>query len=145
RQAGREATSAFESAFPSVRKAGLAGLMHRYNARFAADPLRPPVVLASQAVHYGWAKGLDVVGLGASALRLLPVDARVRLDVDALAEAVRAHAAQEEAVLMVVGILGTTEEGAVDPLHRIEALRPMLAAEGLTVWHHADAAFGGYL
>src|SRR5690606_28211640 len=114
RQAGREATSAFESAFPSVRKAGLAGLMHRDDARFAAGPPRPRLVVASPAAHYGWARGLDVVGLGATARRLRPVAALVRLDVDALAEAVRAHAAQGEAVLMVVGILGTPEEGAVD-------------------------------
>jgi glutamate/tyrosine decarboxylase-like PLP-dependent enzyme len=145
REEGRERATAFEEAFPSVRKAGLAGLMDRYSARFPTDPLRPPVVLASQAAHYGWAKGLDVVGLGASALRTLAVDEHLRLDVDILAEAVREHAAKEEAVLMVVGICGTTEEGAVDPLHRIEALRTRLREEGLTVWHHADAAFGGYL
>jgi glutamate/tyrosine decarboxylase-like PLP-dependent enzyme len=142
---GRERATAFEEVFPSVRKAGLAGLMDRYNARFPSDPLRPPVVLASQAAHYGWAKGLDVVGLGASALRTLPVDEHLRLDVGALAESVRAHADREEAVLMAVSICGTTEEGSVDPLHRIEALRPTLRAEGLTVWHHADGAFGGYL
>jgi glutamate/tyrosine decarboxylase-like PLP-dependent enzyme len=145
RAAGPERAVAFEAALPSVRKAGLAGLVLRYNARFPADPIRLPVVLASHAAHYGWAKGLDVVGLGASALRLLDVDDHLRLDVDALAQAVREAAAREEAVLMAVSICGTTEEGAVDPLHRVEALRTGLAAEGVTVWHHADAAFGGYL
>ena len=137
--------AAFEAALPSVRKAGLAGLVLRYNACFPSDPLRLPVVLASHAAHYGWAKGLDVVGLGASALRTLDVDAHLRLDVDALAEAVRDAAAREEAVLMAVSICGTTEEGAVDPLHHVEALRTDLASEGVTIWHHADAAFGGYL
>src|SRR5690606_1309469 len=89
RAAGPEAAAAFAEAIPSVRRAGLDGLLLRYNARFAQDPLRPPVVLASHAAHYGWAKGMDVVGLGAAALRTLDVDARLRLDVDALAEAVR--------------------------------------------------------
>ena len=145
RAAGPEAAAAFEAALPSVRKEGLAGLLLRYNERFPADPLRPPVVLISQAAHYGWAKGMDVVGLGAAALRTLPVDDRLRLDVAALAEAVRASAAREEAVLMAVSICGTTEEGAVDPVHRVEALRTELAAEGLTFWHHVDGAFGGYL
>lgn len=142
---GREAAAAYEAALPSVRKAGLAGLLLRYNERFPRDPLQPPVVLISEAAHYGWAKGMDVVGLGAGALRKLPVDEHLRLDVEALGEAVRASAAREEAVLMVVSICGTTEEGAVDPVHRVEALRAELAAEGLAYWHHADAAFGGYL
>ncbi|MEP0546921.1 MAG: pyridoxal-dependent decarboxylase [Rhodothermales bacterium] len=142
---GAEATATFKAALPSVRKAGLSGLLFRYNACFPADPLRPPVVLASHAAHYGWAKGLDIVGLGADALRTLDVDQHLRLDMDALAEAVRDAAAHEEAVLMTVSICGTTEEGAVDPLHRVEALRADLAAEGLSFWHHADAAFGGYL
>lgn len=145
REAGRATSDAFEQAFPSVRKAGLAGLLHRYNDTFGGDPLRPPVVLASHAAHYGWAKGMDVVGLGAAALRTLDVDAHLRLDVEALAAAMRAAAAREEAVLMAVSICGTTEEGAVDPVDRVEELRDALAAEGLTFWHHADAAFGGYL
>ena len=142
---GPARAAAFEAALPSVRKAGLAGLLLRYNARFPTDPLRLPVVLASHAAHYGWAKGLDVVGLGADALRTLDVDAHLRLDPDGLAAAVRDAAAREEPVLMTVSICGTTEEGAVDPLHRVEALRADLAREGVTVWHHADAAFGGYL
>lgn len=143
--AGAETAAAFESALPSVRKAGLAGLLLRYNERFPTDPLHPPVVLISQAAHYGWAKGMDVVGLGAAALRTLPVDDRLRLDVGALAEAMRASAAREEAVLMAVSICGTTEGGAVDPIHRVEALRAELAADGLAFWHHVDGAFGGYL
>lgn len=145
RAAGPETAAALEAALPSVRKTGLAGLLLRYNEHFPTDPLRPPVVLVSQAAHYGWAKGMDVVGLGAAALRKLPVDDRLRLDMGALAEAVRASVAREEAVLMVVSICGTTEEGAVDPIHRIEALRAELATDGLAFWHHVDGAFGGYL
>jgi glutamate/tyrosine decarboxylase-like PLP-dependent enzyme len=142
---GREELAGYDAALPSVRRAGLAGLMSFYNDRFPADPLRPPVALVSQAAHYGWAKAMDVTGLGAVALRLLPVDARLRLDVGAMAEAAREAAGREEAVVMVVSICGTTEEGAVDPAHRIESVRRHLATEGIAFWHHADAAFGGYL
>ena len=142
---GPETAAAFAEALPSVRKSGLAGLLAEYNAAFPADPARPPVVLISQAAHYGWGKAMDVAGLGANALRQLPVDARVRLDVGVLAEAARACARRGEAVLMVVSIGGTTEEGAMDPVHHVEEARAALAAEGLTFWHHCDAAFGGYL
>jgi glutamate/tyrosine decarboxylase-like PLP-dependent enzyme len=144
-EAGREAAVAFEAAFPSVRKAGLAGLMQRYNDAFPGDQMRAPVVFASRAAHYGWGKAMDVVGLGAAGLVTLPTDDNLRLDVGALEAAIREHASREVPTLMVIGICGTTEEGAVDPLHRIQALRNRLRDEGLVLWHHADAAFGGYL
>jgi glutamate/tyrosine decarboxylase-like PLP-dependent enzyme len=144
-EAGAEAGRAFEAALPSVRKLGLAGLMHRYNEKFSTDPLRPPVAFMSQAAHYGWGKAMDVVGLGAGSLRLLPVDRRLRLDTQALVDALHETAASEVPVLMTISILGTTEEGAVDPVHRIEEIRRDVAGEGITFWHHVDAAFGGYL
>jgi glutamate/tyrosine decarboxylase-like PLP-dependent enzyme len=144
-EAGREASDDFEAAVPSVRKAGLAGLLASYNAAFPDDPARPPVVLVSQAAHYGWGKAMDVVGLGDRALRKVPVDRRVRVDVDALGEAARDCARRGESVLMVISIPGTTEEGSVDPVHRVNELREVLAAEGIAFWHHCDAAFGAYL
>jgi glutamate/tyrosine decarboxylase-like PLP-dependent enzyme len=142
---GATLEQSFAASVPSVRRIGLAGLMQQYNERFPADPLRPPVVVIGQPAHYGWAKAMDVAGLGAGALRLLPVDRRLRLDPDVLAAAVLAAGALEEPVLMTVGILGSTEEGSVDPLHHIEAVRRDVEREGISFWHHVDAAFGGYL
>ncbi len=136
---------AFGELLPSVRKSGLAGLMQRHNEVFRSDPMRVPVVLASKSAHYCWGKALDIVGLGANQLHLLPTDRRQRLDLDALEEALYRNAERGVATLMVVGILGSTEEGAVDPIHRIEDLRARMAADGLFFWHHVDAAFGGYL
>lgn len=140
----RARAAAFEAALPSVRRRGLAAFLHDYNAAFPGDPFRPPRVLISQAAHYGWAKAMDIVGLGADALLPVPVDAHIRVDVGALEETIRACAARQEPVLMVVSICGTTEEGAVDPLHRVEALRDGVAGAGVAFWHHSDAAFGGY-
>jgi glutamate/tyrosine decarboxylase-like PLP-dependent enzyme len=40
--------------------------------------------------------------------------------------------------------MGSTEEGAVDPLHRILGLRQRFQAKGLSFLVHADAAWGGY-
>lgn len=144
-RSGPEMAADFETALPSVRKAGLAGLVLRYNEVFPRDTVRLPTVAVSQAAHYGWAKGMDIVGLGARTMRKLPVDEHLRLDVDALSDFVRESAAREQSVLMAVSICGTTEEGAVDPIHRVEALRTDLASDGLSFWHHVDGAFGGYL
>ena len=143
-EADRATAQAFQEAIPSVRTAGLASFLLSYNQTFPEDPARLPKVLISQAAHYCWKKNLDVIGLGADALETVPTDDRIRMDMEALTEQVRTYAENRQPVLGVVSICGTTEEGAVDPLHKIEAFREEVAAHGLTFWHHCDAAFGGY-
>ncbi len=135
---------AFQEALPSVRKAGLASFLLQYNRTFPDDPARLPKVLISQATHYCWQKNMDLVGLGADALEHLPVDDRIRLNPEALHERLEQCIEERQPVLGVVSIVGTTEEGAIDPLHEIEAVRDEVANEGLTFWHHCDAAFGGF-
>lgn len=144
KEADRDTAKAFQDALPSVRQTGLAAFLLRYNEAFPNDRARLPKVFISQAAHYCWKKNMDLVGLGADALETVPVDRHIRLDTDALAENVRACATENQPVLGIISILGTTEEGAIDPLHEIEALRDELAHEGLSTWHHCDAAFGGF-
>ena len=139
-----ERAQAFQEALPSVRRAGLASFLLQYNRAFPDDPARLPKVFISQATHYCWQKNMDVVGLGADALETIPVDARIRLDTDALRERLHTCIENRQPVLGVVSIVGTTEEGAIDPLHEIEAVRSEVAGAGLTFWHHCDAAFGGF-
>jgi glutamate/tyrosine decarboxylase-like PLP-dependent enzyme len=135
---------AFEDALPSVRNAGLASFLLRYNQTVPDDPARLPKVFISQAAHYCWKKNMDLVGLGANALELVPVDDRIRLDVDALQDRLQQCLDDRQPVLGVISIVGTTEEGAIDPLHEIETVRDQMADEGLSFWHHCDAAFGGF-
>jgi glutamate/tyrosine decarboxylase-like PLP-dependent enzyme len=135
---------AFQDALPSVRKAGLASFLLQYNQAFPDDRARLPKVFISQATHYCWQKNMDLVGLGADALETLPVDDRIRLDTHALRDRLHECMENEQPVLGVVSIVGTTEEGAIDPLHEIEAVRTNAQQEGLTFWHHCDAAFGGF-
>jgi len=135
---------AFQDALPSVRKAGLASFLLQYNQAFPDDRARLPKVFISQATHYCWQKNMDLVGLGADALETLPVDDRIRLDTHALRDRLHECMENEQPVLGVVSIVGTTEEGAIDPLHEIEAVRTNAQQGGLTFWHHCDAAFGGF-
>jgi glutamate/tyrosine decarboxylase-like PLP-dependent enzyme len=45
-----------------------------------------------------------------------------------------------------VGIVGTTEEGAVDPIHEIHFLREERErSHNRSFWFHVDAAWGGYV
>lgn len=104
-----------------------------------------PVVLASAAAHYSIAKACNVLGYGEDAARLIPVNERFQMDVDALREVIRGLA-HDEYVAAVIGIVGTTEEGAVDPIHRIRFLRDECERDlNRSFWIHIDAAWGGYL
>lgn len=139
-----EQARAFHNALPNVRNAGLAPFLLEYNRAFPDDRARLPKVLISQATHYSWQKNMDLLGLGADALETLPVDNRLRLDTDALRTRLVQCVENRQPVLGVISIVGTTEEGAIDPLHEIETVRDEVRQKGLTFWHHSDAAFGGF-
>lgn len=82
----------------------------------------------------------------------IDVDYSARIDFDllkeALLECVNPKSGKEEdrhAVYAVVAVIGSTEEGAVDRLSKILALRKELQDEhGLSFLIHGDAAWGGY-
>ena len=114
-------------------------------AFFAKHPtLRPPRVMAPVTAHYSWSKGLKLLGLGRDQLELLP-ERGMRLDTDALQSALERCLRDRTPVLMVVGVLGTTEHGTVDPIDRIVAARDEMQGRGLGFGVHVDGAWGGYL
>ncbi|MCU7376013.1 pyridoxal-dependent decarboxylase [Paucibacter sp. O1-1] len=114
-------------------------------AFFARHPtLTPPVVLAPVTAHYSWSKGLKLLGLGRAQLLAVP-ERGMRMDTDALDDLVNRLRAERRPVLLTVAVLGTTEFGTIDPVHRILACRDQHAATGFGAGVHVDAAWGGYL
>ncbi len=110
----------------------------------ARGALKPPVILIAQTAHYSWRKACKLLGLGHNHLRLMPTDG-MRMDTDALEQTLSTCASQHVPVLAVVGILGTTEYGTLDPIHEIVRLRNAWNQKGLGFAVHVDAAWGGYL
>lgn len=105
-----------------------------------------PAILVPETAHYCFPKALDLIGIGKAALFKVPVDSDFRMRVDALSDRLDDLAAQGRHVLAVVTAVGTTEEGAVDPVNEIVALRRAREEQGLgSFWLHADGAYGGYL
>lgn len=97
-----------------------------------------PVLYASAESHLAWLKIAHATGLGRDAVRLVPVDGGLRLDVGALRRAVAEDRAAGRAPFLVVGTAGTTGAGVVDPL---PALADLARDEGLHL--HVDAAWAG--
>ncbi len=105
-----------------------------------------PVILVPETYHYSLPKIADLLGMGRRAMLKVPVDQRFRMDPEALEKLIEETEREGRHVLAVVAVTGTTEEGAIDPLHRVLALRRRREAAGRpSFWIHADAAYGGYL
>ena len=96
-------------------------------------------VYASGETHTWIHKATDLGGLGTSAIRWIPTDARGRMDVDSLRRHIEADAAANDVPCIVVGTAGSVSTGAVDPLPAIAAV-----SKEYGVWFHVDGAYGGF-
>lgn len=107
--------------------------------------LQLPVVLAPQTAHYSWPKAMKVLQLGREQLVEVEVDDNMRMEPGHLRERLAEMHRERRPVLAIVGILGTTEFGTVDPIETIVEARDEWRDEGLEAPIHVDAAWGGYL
>jgi aromatic-L-amino-acid/L-tryptophan decarboxylase len=110
---------------PGVRAGGLA---------VATAPL---VAYASVATHACIARAMDYAGLGSRQLRLIPVDAGHRIDLDALRRAIDTDRAAGSHPFLIVGNAGTVDIGAIDDLTSLAEL-----ATQQQLWFHVDGALG---
>lgn len=104
-----------------------------------------PRVLVPATAHYSWEKALKLLGMGAAQLDHVPVDARMRMDAAALDRILSDHHEKGLPVLAVVGVLGTTEYGSIDPIDALVECRQRWHKRGMSFAVHVDAAWGGYL
>ncbi|KAI0766186.1 PLP-dependent transferase [Trametes elegans] len=103
-----------------------------------------PTYFISATKHYSWPKGAAIAGLGAEYMHDVPIDVNARVNIDELTKNLDDCLAKQKPVFAVVGIIGSTEEGSVDPLDKILDLRDAYEKKGLCFLVHADAAWGGY-
>jgi glutamate/tyrosine decarboxylase-like PLP-dependent enzyme len=118
--------TALEHAFPSFGQLGLRSLPAQ------------PVLYASTEAHHSFWKAARLCGLGTDAVRSVPVDAELGMDVRALAEQIAADRRAGLLPFLAVATFGTTNAGSLDP---IEPVAEIARREGL--WFHIDAAWGG--
>jgi glutamate/tyrosine decarboxylase-like PLP-dependent enzyme len=100
----------------------------------AGKPIR---IYASGEVHTWLQKGADICGLGTNAIRSVPVDAELAMDLDALKRMIAEDRSAGHRPAVVVGTAGSVSTGAIDPLPEIAAL---CGREKL--WFHVDGAYG---
>ncbi len=93
----------------------------------------------SDQSHSSVARAAWMAGVPRANVRLLPCDGDFRLRVGDLERAIADDRAKGMIPLMVAANAGTTNTGAVDPLH---AIADLCARE--KIWMHVDAAYGGF-
>ncbi len=102
-------------------------------------PLRGAVI-GSELIHYSFYKAIDLLGLGPELFISLPVGANHQVDPADAQRAIANCRAQGIPVIALVGVAGTTDSGAIDPLSELAAV-----AASAQVHFHVDAAWGGAL
>lgn len=80
-------------------------------------------IFASATYHYSFKKSASILGLGEKAAEKIVVDLDSRLSIPALTKKLNDCLHNKIPVLVVVGIVGTTEESTVDNLVEIYRLR----------------------
>ncbi|KAE8143547.1 pyridoxal phosphate-dependent transferase [Aspergillus pseudotamarii] len=105
---------------------------------------KPAKYFLAQTRHYSWPKGGAIAGIGSANMQGVELDMEGRISLDALERELNRCLEERQPVYAVVAIMGSTEEGAVDRLHEILAMRRRFQDRGLSFLVHADAAWGGY-
>lgn len=105
----------------------------------------PPVLFVSGTAHYSIKKAADLLGIGSNNVVHINMDTSFRLDIKDLKKKIDIAISESKIPLAVIAIAGTTEEGAVDPIHEILDLRRYYEEHNKSFWLHIDSAWGGYI
>ena len=117
------------------------------HAQFFAEhwQLKQAVVIVPATAHYSWEKAMRVLGFGSASLIKVPLNDAMKMDESELERIITNLHSQNIPVLAIVGVLGTTEYGTIDPIDKIISLQNKFSEHGLNYYVHVDAAWGGYL
>lgn len=94
-------------------------------------------VYASSEVHTWLQKAADICGIGTNAVRSVPVDASLAMDVRALERLIAEDRTAGHRPAVVVGTAGSVSTGAIDPLPQLADL-----CKREKLWFHVDGAYG---
>jgi aromatic-L-amino-acid/L-tryptophan decarboxylase len=116
---------ALSAHFPGVVENGLASIGAQ------------PVFYASAEGHHSLEKSAGLLGLGRNALRRIPVNERLQLNVQQLEASIKEDLASGKKPFCIVVTAGTTSSGAIDDISQIHEI-----CRRYNIWLHVDGAYG---
>lgn len=91
----------------------------------------------SDQTHICVIKGLRMIGIREEQVRVIPTDDKFKMRTDILLEKVKEDIKSGKKPFLVVGTVGTTNTGSIDPLNEIADI-----CEEYNMWFHIDGAYG---
>ncbi|WP_133162133.1 pyridoxal phosphate-dependent decarboxylase family protein [Hyphococcus luteus] len=105
---------------------------------------RGPVLITPGSKHFSWRKAANIFHLGEESLWNAPLDNEGRLDMGELQTLIEKARREDRPIIAVVSVAGTTEAGEIDPIDSVTSVLNEYRLNGIHIWHHVDAAYGGY-
>ncbi len=90
--------------------------------------------------HHSLAKAASITGLGLKAVKEIPVNEYLQIDISLLEQQIKDDIKNNFFPVMIVATIGTTGAGAIDAINEIATI-----ASSYNIWLHADTAYGGAL
>ncbi|MEX2550634.1 MAG: pyridoxal-dependent decarboxylase [Nitriliruptoraceae bacterium] len=118
--------------------ANLTAIVAARDARSPSSSDRACLYVGRHA-HASVRKAARMAGLRPEHVRVCGSSDGLRLDPETVRVAVKQDLADGLVPVAIIGAAGTTNAGAVDPLHDLATL-----SEELGLWFHVDAAYGGF-
>ena len=118
--------------------ANMSALIAARTARLPEQDYPIGVAYLSDQTHSSVVKGLRMIGFRKDQIVIIPTDDDFRMRTERLEEAVTRDLAAGKKPFVVIGTIGTTNTGSIDPLEEIGAI-----AQKYHLWFHVDGAYGG--
>lgn len=96
------------------------------------------VAYLSDQAHISVAKGMKLMGLRKDQIRIIETDDNYKIRLDLLEDAIKEDIANGRKPFLLVGCLGSTNTGSIDPLPELADLKDKYG-----MWLHVDGAYGG--
>jgi aromatic-L-amino-acid decarboxylase len=118
--------------------ANLTAIVAARTARLG-DEFSRGVIYVTPHTHHSVEKAARIAGFRKDQIRVVDIDAELRMDPAALAAAVARDRQDGLDPFLVVASAGTTDTGTVDPLPGLARI-----SKSEELWMHVDAAYGGF-
>jgi len=122
----------------------IANLEAAYRAKARSKDPKSFCVLFPKHAHYSWAKIADILGLFQKQIFWIETNDEGRMNVEDLKKKIEQAASKSFSSFLLVSVFGTTEFGICDPLALIDQTVRQWKSKGIHIWHHVDAAYGGF-
>ncbi len=103
------------------------------------DDIAKGTLYGSDQTHHSVMKAAMLAGIPEKNIRLLPVDENFRARPQEFESAIQQDLKHDLKPFLLVGNAGSTNTGAVDPLHELAAI-----SQKHSLWYHIDGAYGGF-